>query len=51
MKNDEMQKFQCVIRDSGVETSLRAVRNREYCKKLRNCPDGRERRQRKKYPA
>ena len=50
MEKHEMQKFQVLIRDSGVKTPLRAVRNREYCAKLRDCPGGRERKHRK-YPA
>ncbi|CAD6583699.1 MAG: hypothetical protein ASARMPRED_001480 [Alectoria sarmentosa] len=44
MKNDEMQKLQVIMLESGVKTWLRAVRNREYCMKLRGSPDGREKR-------
>lgn len=51
MKNGEMNMFQNMIRDSEVRTWLRSVSNREYCKKLRNCPDGKTRRRRKRYPA
>lgn len=40
----EMQMFQALVLDPGVKTWLRAVRNREYCMKLRGCPTGKERR-------
>ena len=47
MAKHEMQRFQVLINDSGVKTDLRAVRNREYCAKLRGCPGGRERNRQK----
>ena len=47
LQNDEMQMFQAMMFESGVKTWLRAVRNREYCMKLRGCPDGRARKRRR----
>ena len=43
MKNDDMDMLQVVMLKSGVKTWQRAVRNREYCMKLRGCPDGKVR--------
>ncbi len=43
MKKDDMNMLQRVMLESGVKTWQRAVRNREYCMKLRGCPDGKER--------
>lgn len=43
MKNDDMNMLQVIMLESGVKTWQRAVRNREYCMKLRGCPDGKER--------
>lgn len=51
MKNDEIQLLQVLMLESGVETWQRAVRNREYCMKLRGCPEGKERKRRRKYPS
>ena len=46
MVNDDLNMLQVVMLESGVETWQRAVRNREYCMKLRGCPDGKERKKR-----
>ena len=43
LTNDDMNMLQVIILESGVKTWQRAVRNREYCMKLRGCPDGKER--------
>ena len=43
MKNDDMHMLQAIMQESGVKTWQRATRNREYCMKLRGCPDGKER--------
>ena len=43
MKNDDMNMLQRIMLESGVKTWARAVRNREYCMKLRGCPDGKVR--------
>lgn len=43
MKNYDLNMLQVVMLDSGVKTWQRAVRNREYCMKLRGCPDGKVR--------
>lgn len=43
LKNDDMNMLQVIMLESGVKTWQRAVRNREYCMKLRGCPDGKER--------
>ena len=43
MKNDDMNMLQVIMLESGVQTWTRAVRNREYCMKLRGCPDGKVR--------
>lgn len=56
MKNDEMRMLQKLMLESGVKTWQRAVRNREYCMKLRGCPEGKERnkkerRRRRMYPS
>lgn len=40
LKNKDMNMLQVVMLESGVKTWARAVRNREYCMKLRGCPDG-----------
>ena len=47
MQNDEMQLLQVLMLESGVKTWQRAVRNREYCMKLRGCPEGKERKRRR----
>lgn len=46
MIKDDMNMLQAVMLESGVKTWQRAVRNREYCMKLRGCPDGKERKRR-----
>lgn len=46
MKNDDIRMLQVVMLESGVKIWQRAVRNREYCMKLRGCPDGKERKRR-----
>ena len=46
MKNTDMNMLQVVMLESGVKIWQRAVRNREYCMKLRGCPDGKERKRR-----
>ena len=51
MENDELQLLQVLMLESGVKTWQRAVRNREYCMKLRGCPEGKERKRRWKYPS
>lgn len=51
MQNDEMQLLQVLMLESGVKVWQRAVRNREYCMKLRGCPEGKERKRRRKYPS
>ena len=43
MKNDDMNMLQVIMLESGVKIWQRAVRNREYCTKMRGCPDGKER--------
>ena len=43
MINNDMQMLQQIMLESGVKTWHRAVRNREYCMKLRGCPDGKVR--------
>ena len=43
MEKDDMNVLQVIMLEPGVKTWLRAVRNREYCMKLRGCPDGKER--------
>ena len=43
MENDDMNMLQVIMLESGVKTWQRAVRNREYCTKLRGCPEGKER--------
>ena len=43
MKNDDMKSLKRIMLDSGVKTWQRAVRNREYCMKLRGCPEGKVR--------
>ena len=45
IKNHEMNNLQVIMLESGVKTWQRALRNREYCMKLRGCPDGKERKQ------
>ena len=50
MKQHEMNMLQEIMLESGVQTWHRAVRNREYCMKLRGCPKGKERkRKNRKY--
>ena len=46
MKNRDMNMLQVIMLESGVKVWQRAVRNREYCMKLRGCPDGKERKRR-----
>lgn len=46
MIKDDLNMLQEMILESGVKTWQRAVRNREYCMKLRGCPDGKERERR-----
>lgn len=48
MKTDDMNMLQVIMLESGVKTWQRAVRNREYCMKLRGCPDGKERKRTKR---
>ena len=43
LRNDDLTMLQVIMLESGVKTWQRAVRNREYCMKLRGCPDGKER--------
>ena len=43
MKNDDLNMLQVIMLESGIKTWQRAVRNREYCTKLRGYPDGKER--------
>lgn len=43
MRNDDINMLQVIMLEFGVKTWQRAVRNREYCIKLRGCPDGKER--------
>ena len=43
MRNDDLNMLQVIMLESGVKTWHRAVRNREYCMKLRGCPDGKVR--------
>lgn len=43
MINRDMNDLQVIMLKSGVKIWQRAVRNREYCMKLRGCPDGKER--------
>ena len=47
MINGDMEMLQQVMVESGVKTWHRAVRNREYCMKLRGCPDGKVRKRTK----
>lgn len=48
LRNDDLNMLQVVMLESGVQTWQRAVRNREYCMKLRGCPDGKERKRTKR---
>ena len=41
--NGDLNMLQVIMLESGVKTWQRAVRNREYCVKLRGCGDGKER--------
>ena len=43
VKQEDMNMLQVIMLESGVKTWARAVRNREYCMKLRGCPDGKVR--------
>ena len=43
MINDDLNMLQVIMLESGVKIWQRVVRNREYCMKLRGCPDGKER--------
>ena len=43
LTNDDLNMLQVIMLESGVKIWQRAVRNREYCMKLRGCPDGKER--------
>ena len=43
LRNRDVNMLQVIMLESGVKTWQRAVRNREYCMKLRGCPDGKER--------
>ena len=47
MRNDDLNMLQVIILESGVQVWQRVVRNREYCMKLRGCPDGKERKSKK----
>ena len=44
--NDDLNMLQVIMLESGVKIWQRVVRNREYCMKLRGCPDGKERKHR-----
>ena len=46
MRNTDLNMLQVLMLESGVKTWQRTVRNREYCMKLRGCPDGKERKRR-----
>lgn len=46
LKNDDLNMLQVIMLESGVKTWQRAVRNREYCMRLRGCPEGKERKRR-----
>ena len=46
LTNCDLNMLQVIMLESGVTTWQRAVRNREYCMKLRGCPDGKERKRR-----
>ena len=41
-QREDLQSFQKIISDSGIPTSLRAISNREYCKKVRRNTNGRK---------
>lgn len=44
LQRKDLMRFQRIIDDSGVRTWQRSLRNRQYCMKLRNCPNGHEKR-------
>ena len=46
MRNTDLGQLQRLMKESGVKVWQRVVRNREYCMKLRGCPDGKERKRR-----
>jgi len=43
---EDMLRFQAIRDESGIQSWDRTIRNIEYCKKLRGCPDGKPRRHR-----
>jgi hypothetical protein len=43
---EDILRFQVIRDESGIQSWDRTIRNIEYCKKLRGCPDGKPRRHR-----
>ncbi len=51
LEHEQKVAFQYLLDTCGISTSVRCERDFEFCKKLRWCPHGGERLNRKKYPA